>query len=204
MPRATVSLSLLCMRALAACSGRGRPGEPELKDGDLVKVREVVKGDEVTVVKDGRDSRVRLVGVHAFSPVLADPQVHALSAGAVTALEDWVLGKEVRVRLDHTPRDANGRWLGYLEDCDAICVREGKTGADINMRLVETGWAVVYTEFPFDREKAYLAAESAARSAGRNVWALKPAADLVRGLRRQWLTVRHGDGKTALADALLQ
>jgi endonuclease YncB( thermonuclease family) len=190
--------SLLGTLALVTLIGvgcaRSSSGPAELKDGDLVKVKAIVKGDEVTVENGGHETRVRLVGVHAFSPVLADPQVHALSAGAVSALEEWVLGKQVKLTLDHTPKDPSGRYLGYLD----------LGGTDINKRLVETGWAVVYTEFPFDREQAYLVAESSARSAGRNVWALRPAADLVRGLRRQWLTVRHGDGKPALADALLQ
>jgi endonuclease YncB( thermonuclease family) len=178
---------------LVACSG-GKKGPIELKDGDLVTVSAVVKGDEVTVTNDKGEARVRLVGVQAFSPVIADPQIHALSAGAVSALEDWVKGKQVKVTLDHAGKDPAGRFLAYLEF----------GGVDINRRLVETGWAVVYTEFAFDREAPYLEVELAARSGGRNIWALKPASDLVRGLRRQWLTVRTSGDKPALVDPLLQ
>jgi endonuclease YncB( thermonuclease family) len=184
--------SVAAAMLVVACSAP--KGPPGLASGDVVRVVAIVKGDEIKVKKSGAELRVRLVGVHAFSPVLADPQVHALSAGAQSALEEWIKDKDVTVTLDHTPHDGAGRWLAYVDD----------HGADINRRLIETGWGVVYTEFPFDREATYLAAEASARASSKGVWDLKSAVDLIRGLRRQWLTVRPANGKTQLADALLQ
>lgn len=177
---------------LLGCSTPKSP--PTLATGDVVRVASIVKGDEINVSKAGAELRVRLVGVHAFSPVLADPQVHALSAGAQSALDEWIKDKDVTVTLDHTPKDGSGRWLAYIDD----------HGADINRRLIETGWGIVYTEYPFDREASYLAAEASARASSKGVWDLKSAVDLIKGLRRQWLTARPTNGKARLADALLQ
>ena len=184
--------SVAAATLLLACVSEKAP--QGLATGDVVRVVGIVKGDEINVKKGGTEQRLRLVGVHAFSPVIADPQVHALSAGAQSALEEWIKDKDVTITLDHTPKDGSGRWLAYVDD----------HGADINRRLLETGWGVVYTEFPFDREATYLAAEASARAAARGVWDLRSAVELVKGLRRQWLTVRPQNGKAQLADALLQ
>ncbi len=183
----TLSLAL----ALAACSGEKKP--LVIKEGDVVKVTGVIKGDEVTVEgKGGASVRLRLVGIQAFSAVINDPQLNALSAGAISATTDLVKGQSVTVSFDKQAQDSSGRYLGYL----------AKDGADVAKQLITEGWAVVYTEFPFSREADYLATEIKARDGKKNLWGLKPAADLVRGLRKQWAEARPQNGSEPLTDPL--
>jgi len=187
----TTAAALALFFALA-CT-RGESGPATLAEGDVVKVERLVKGDEVVVTKDEREARVRQLGIYVFSAVVSDPQVRALSAGGTSALEELVRGKTVKLAFDRTVQDEAGRYLAYLE----------LDGTDVGRRMVEEGWAVVYTEYPFAREGAYLAAETMARAKGRSLWGLKPASDLVRGLRRQWLETRRARGGAAPADALM-
>jgi endonuclease YncB( thermonuclease family) len=164
-----------------------------LKAGDQVVPKRLIKGDELVVSKDGKEARVRLVGIYAFSAVLPDPQVQALSAGAVAALEKLAGHEPVTLTLEEPPKDDSGRYLGYLD----------RNGEDLGLRMIEQGWAVVYTEFGFTREAPYLAAEQKARDATVNLWQLKPAAGLVPGLRKQWLSSRQSRGAATLSDPLL-
>lgn len=183
--------ALVLTFGLAACSG-GDSGPAVLKAGDVVTVVEVKKGDELEVDKDGKRARVRILGVHAFSEVMTDAQVSALSAGSVSALGALVKGQPLTLSFDVTPQDDSGRYLAYVE----------AAGADVGQKLVEDGWAVVYTEYPFAREAAYLEVEKKARGAARNIWGLKPAADLVVGLRKQWGEARASKPGASLVDPL--
>jgi endonuclease YncB( thermonuclease family) len=190
MPRTALALCF-CLSVGACTKDDGKPAV--LAPNDIVRVVHIVKGDEVEVEKDGKLARVRLLGVHAFSSVMTDAQLSALAAGGVAALTELIGQKPVRLSFDKTVQDPSGRYLAYLD----------KDGADVGHGLVAQGWAVVYTEFPFAREQDYLAAETPARVSGRNLWGLRPAADLVRGLRRQWLEARIAHGAAPLTDALL-
>jgi endonuclease YncB( thermonuclease family) len=174
------SRSLLLAVLFVGCSDGDSSKPALLDDGDLVRVTAVVKGDEVKVDKGGRDARVRLVGIYAFSAVNNDPQVKALSAGGEAALEALVLNEQVKITLNSQRQDSTGRYLAYLD----------KGGVDVNRRLVEDGWAVAYTEFPFAREADYLASEERARALGTNLWGLNKAGELIDGLKRQWNVAR--------------
>jgi endonuclease YncB( thermonuclease family) len=171
--------------SFVACGKDDKPAV--LEDGDVVLVRKVVKGDEIRVEKAGREARVRLIGIYAFSAVINDPQIKALSAGGESALDGLAMGAKVKLVLDPgTPRqDSTGRYLAYLD----------KDGVDVARHLLEDGWVVAYTEFPFGREAEYLAAEGQARASAKNIWGLKSAANLVDGLKREWGSARVARGR---------
>ncbi len=187
-----VTVALLAVSAGSSCGARGT-GVAELRNGEVVEVTSVVKGDEVTVTTGVGEARVRLLGIQAFSAVITDPQVQALSAGSIAAFKDLVGRARVKVVFDTPVQDASGRYLAYLE----------KEGVDLNRRLVDEGWAVVYTEYPFAREGDYFAAEARARAERRNIWVLAPAADAVLGLRKQWAAARRAGARPMIADPLL-
>ncbi len=174
---------------VGAC--KDEPKAPlQLAEGATVRVVKAVKGDELVVTAGGQEARVRLLGIQAFSAVIDDPQVQALAAGGIAAVEKLARDKEVQLSFDTPEKDSSGRYLAYVS----------VSGTDLNKQLIEQGWAVVYTEFSFMREAAYLAAEAMARQAGRNIWGFEPAVALVKGLRRQWGEVRKGK---PLADPLV-
>jgi endonuclease YncB( thermonuclease family) len=182
------------MAALMISGCSSGPASPAvLEEGDVVKVVGTIKGDEITVDKQGHAARVRLIGIHAFDAVVADAQIAALTQGGVAALQEIVLNQEVKLTFDKQTKDASGRYLAYAD----------KDGVDVNRRLLEEGWAVAYTEFAFVREAAYLTAEVGARQKEKNIWGLRPAAELVKGLRKQWREARTVSGGTAPADTLL-
>ncbi len=168
--------------ALAACTQADTP--LTLESGATAEVEDVVKGDEIAVESDGKSARVRMLGVHAFAAVIDDPKIKELETKAKDWLNDEVAGKSVRVVLGAVPQDSHGRYLGYVEIA----------GNDINRSLIEQGRAVVYTEYPFEREAAYLTAEGTARRKKAGVWATESAAKLVKGLRKQWRDSRKDPG----------
>src|SRR5688500_10631085 len=97
---------------LSACQTELEP--LALKERDVVKVSGIVKGDEVTVEREGRVARLRLPGLHAFAPVINDAQVSALSAGGESALTDLAKHKDATIHLGQTPQDSTGRYLAYV------------------------------------------------------------------------------------------
>ncbi|MEO1171267.1 MAG: thermonuclease family protein [Myxococcota bacterium] len=139
-------------------------------------IKSVIKGDELEITRDGRVTRLRMLGIHAFSAVVDDPELKALELKAHDWLVSNVAEKRVRVVLGEVPQDKFGRYLAYVEE----------SGTDINRQLVEEGRAVVYTEYPFEREAAYLASEKRAQNAKAGIWATGSAVKLVEGLRKQW------------------
>lgn len=162
---------------LFAFAGCTQPAAPlDLKTGDAVDVNAVIKGDELEVSRNGRAARVRMLGIHAFSAVVDDPELKALELKARDWLVNHAQKKRVRIVLGDVPQDKFERYLGYVEE----------SGTDINRQLVEEGRAVVYTEYPFGREAAYLASEKRARASKSGIWATQSAVKLVRGLRKQW------------------
>ncbi|MEL6543525.1 MAG: thermonuclease family protein [Myxococcota bacterium] len=122
-----------------------------------------------------------MLGIHAFAAVIDDPKVQELETKAIDWLREAIQDKQVRVMLGQVPKDTHGRYLAYLES----------SGDDINRKLIAEGRAVVYTEYPFERESAYFTAESQARSQKTGVWATEAAAKLVKGLRVQWQQSRN-------------
>jgi len=73
-----------------------------------------------------------------------------------------VKGKEVRLEMDHEPRDAYGRLLAYVTLPD---------GRLLNRVLLEKGYAVVYRRFDFRLKKDFLGAEAEARHRKVGLWA---------------------------------
>lgn len=176
--------------ALTACTSTD--GAHSLQNGDEVRVSKIIKGDEVRVATASGKATVRLLGLHAFAPVLRDTSVIDVSKKAHAFVHDLLAGEQVSVRLGSPAKDAHGRYLGFLH-------QENK---DLNARIVQAGHAIVYTEYPFSREKDYLQREAAARRQKRGIWANAEARALIEGLRAQWRTARVTRGRPPAPDPL--
>lgn len=118
----------------------------------------VADGDTITLLTDSREQiRVRLVGIDA--PERTQP----FSQASRKALSDAVFNKTVTV--EGAKRDRYGRLLGVIRH----------EGRDINLMLIQEGWA--WHMKPFERQQSaaqrreYAAAEVAAREARRGLWA---------------------------------
>ena len=160
-------------------SPSGAPSAP-LADGSTVQVTEVVKGDEVWVRHGDEKARVRLTGVYAFRSDGRSPREPELAGRAQARLAELLAGRTVTLRHEPTTRDVMARYLVYLE----------RDGSDVGKTLIEEGVALCYDEFPFARERDYLAAEANARTAKRGLWADTAVAATADALHARWRAAR--------------
>ena len=114
----------------------------------------VIDGDTIVVA----DQVVRLHGIDA--PELDQTfwwRGRCLSCGtmALAALEALTAGLPLRCEV--VERDRHGRMVAKCFTPD---------GSDVGQRLVAAGWALAYRRYSTD----YVAAETAARQAGRGIW----------------------------------
>ena len=164
-----------------------------LHSGDAVTVTAIRGGDEIVVVKDGAEFLVRLLGVQAFDPVLADVYVQTQSQLAKQFLDPW-LTKRVHVYFETSRLDPSGRLGSYVQgDAD-----------ELNLQMVRDGAAPVYTEYPFGHEAAYLEVERQARVAAKGIWADPKTIFVVSNLRRVWRQARLNRHAPLLPDPLLR
>lgn len=129
----------------------------EVHDGDTVSIKvKSLAGFPLKI------ERLRLIGIDA--PELKQEPWGRRAKRAfkkILAETDWV----VRVEFDVEQRDQYGRLLGYLWT---------KNGRLINERLLEEGYAVLYTVPPNVRHsQLFVEAQKRAQSLKRGVWSIE-------------------------------
>jgi micrococcal nuclease len=129
------------------------------------RIVRVVDGDTVIVRVEGRDLRVRYIGMDTPESVKPDSPVEAFGREASAANEALVAGRDVVLERDVSETDQYGR---ALRD---VWIRDDVGWTLVGLRLVRLGYARVST-FPPDVKYAdrLLAAERAARDEGRGLW----------------------------------
>lgn len=135
---------------------------PTAPPDDLPQGRDVV----VTSITDGDtfrsgDERVRLIGID--TPEISGG-IECFGREATAALEEMIPpGTTVRLVRDVSEVDRYDRTLAYVYRVD--------DGLDVNLALVEQGYAVPMT-YPPDVARAdeFVAASRDARDAGRGLW----------------------------------
>jgi micrococcal nuclease len=148
--------------------------EPDLEDpapasSDIetnATVTKVVDGDTIDVRFDiGDVARVRLLGVN--TPETVDPRkpVECFGKEASAFTKGLLEGKQIRLDADPQAdeRDVYGRLLRNVITED---------GSDVNMLLVQQGYAYAYLSFPLDpaRKKQLSDVEKEAKEAKRGLW----------------------------------
>lgn len=163
---------LFCLAVISACTrtdpapitvGTVGPGALEPN----ATVTGVVDGDTLRVRVDGRDDRVRLIGIDTpeTSP---DAPVECYGPEATARIEALVPpGTAIRLERDVEARDRYDRLLAYVFRAD--------DGLFVNVTLVAEGFARTLWIEP---NRAYRpevnAAAGEARAAGRGLWAACP------------------------------
>lgn len=134
----------------------------EVPEG-FVKVVDTIDGDTITVLIDGKEQTVRLLGVD--TPETKDPRrgVQCFGHAASEFTRSLLQGKAVRLLADpfETDRDDYGRLLRYvyLED-----------GSLVNETLVEQGYAFAYEKYPTVRTESLKLLEAKAKEQQRGLW----------------------------------
>ncbi|MEQ9557455.1 MAG: thermonuclease family protein [Rhodospirillales bacterium] len=159
MRLAAILIGCVLWAAQAAAQDGMTPGEQAM-------VTAVVDGDTVFLDRDiVGASQVRLTGIQAPKLPLGRVgfQEWPLAREAKAALEDILLNKPVQLFYGGARMDRHGRLLAHLT---------GQDGAWAQGEMLTRGMARVYT-FPDNRERAaeMYRLETAARAAGRGIWA---------------------------------
>jgi micrococcal nuclease len=152
-------------------------GSGKIDSGDLVRLVKVVDGDTVQVVREGQEPvTVRLIGVKSFDAKVERDVVTPFGQAAVEALRRSMADRPVRVMLNVTPKDRNGRYLATLFADDQ----------DIALHLVRQGLVLVYTVYPFPSMQLYLQEQEKARAGRRGLWASAAATERALAMANEW------------------
>lgn len=157
-PAVTATAAITPSPATAPERLSGSPSPAGLEEALVINV---VDGDTIDVVIDGREFRVRYIGID--TPETVDPRrpVECFGREASQQNRELVEGKTIGLEKDVSETDRFGRLLRYV----------WVNGEMVNARLVEEGYATA-SVFPPDVRHAELfaALEADARSQGRGLW----------------------------------
>jgi len=130
---------------------------------DTATVLRVIDGDTLVVKVDGREEKVRLIGVDTPETVHPNKPVEYFGKEASAFTKRMAEGKEVRLEADpeNDDRDRYGRLLRY------VWLPDGRL---LNLLIVQEGYGHAYTKYPFSRMEEFRKAEREARELGRGLW----------------------------------
>jgi micrococcal nuclease len=164
MRRAGLIVCLVVTLSTAAGGCGTNDAEVASEPGTAI-VERVVDGDTIQVHIEGRDERVRLVGIDTPESVRpgAPVECYALAASARTKAL-LPAGTKVRLVRDVEERDQYGRLLAYVYRADDDLF--------VNLALTREGYAEPLTVPPNVAHAAeFVAAARDARARGRGLWA---------------------------------
>ena len=148
---------------LAAGYGWAQRGEDGGSSSTIARVLRVVDGDTILVAVNGRQERVRYIGVDTPETVKPHTRVQCFGKRASAANHRLVDGRAVRLVADAEARDRYGRLLAY--------VYRAADGLFVNEALIRGGYATPLTIAPNVRfADRFAALARQARDAGRGLW----------------------------------
>lgn len=134
------------------------PAEP-----GYYKVTAVHDGDTLSVQMDGRQEKVRMIGVDTPETIKPNSPVECYGVAASNYLKNLL--KDTSVRLEADPinqnRDRYDRLLRYVYLKDNTLV---------NKSIIGQGYGFAYLSFPFTKAEEFRQAQSEARAQNRGVW----------------------------------
>jgi micrococcal nuclease len=138
-------------------------GSSPSSSSSRARVVRVVDGDTILVSVDGREERVRYIGVDTPETVKPNTPVQCYGKKASAFNHALVEGREVRLVADAEKRDRYGRLLAYVYRAD--------DGLFVNAELVRRGYATTLTIAPNVRfATRFRDLAAGARRAGRGLW----------------------------------
>lgn len=166
--RLVVRLTLIAAVAgvVVSCGPGPGPAGVTGDGGRIARVTRTTDGDTVHVLLDGRDDRVRLIGVDTPEVDWYGGEPECFGNDAALYTRRRLTGRDVLLRFDVTERDRYGRLLAYV----------WLGGESFNRTLVRLGYARA-DPVPPDTAMAsvFAGAEQRARSERRGLWSACPA-----------------------------
>lgn len=164
--------------------------EPQGQLGGPYLILEVSDGDTVVLENIGK---VRLIGVDTPEKLAGDKlerqsaetglskeDIQAMGQQASSFMESLILNKEVWLELDVEEVDRFGRTLAYLylADPDGTWHYQSQSYTQVNLELLNAGWAQPLTIAPNVRyADLYVTAARTARDQGIGFWEAVPSVD---------------------------
>lgn len=143
-----------------------QPNKPLIQPGQYQVVK-VYDGDTIAVNMNGKEEKVRLIGVD--TPETHDPRKPVECFGEAAANFTHSLLDNQAVRLESDPlstnRDRYSRLLRYVYLPD---------GRLVDQEIIAAGYGFAYTSFPFTKIDDFRAAEKAAKEANKGLWSSCP------------------------------
>lgn len=158
-------LLILVSVVVVAC-GTSTPGAAQSSSGATLSVLKVTDGDTIHVRYQGRDERVRLIGVNTPEVDWYGGEAQCFGDEAGRYAQGRLTGATVQLVFDVDLRDRYDRLLAYVY-----------LGSELfNLTLVQKGYARA-DPVPPDTKMASLfaGAEAQARQADRGLWSACPA-----------------------------
>lgn len=162
--------AVLLLVALVVIGVRGceeeRPGGGDAGGGSVrAEVVDIVDGDTIEVLIDGKVEDVRYIGIDTPESVTPGEPVECFGKAASRANQRLVGGETVRLVFDAERRDRYGRLLAYVHVGDVF----------VNGELVEAGFArTLEIEPNTSRAERLGRLEAEAGRAGEGLWSACP------------------------------
>lgn len=129
----------------------------------LYQVTQVFDGDTIAVNMNGKQEKIRLIGVD--TPETHDPRkvVQCFGMAASNFTHQLLDNKQVRLEADplSSNRDRYDRLLRYVYTQDNVFVEQA---------LIQQGYGFAYTGFPFTKSDDFRAWQKEAQDNNRGLW----------------------------------
>lgn len=127
-------------------------------------VTKVYDGDTIAVNMDGREEKIRMIGVDTPETHKPGSPVECFGKQASEYSTKNLLNKEVKLEPDplNQNRDRYQRLLRYVYT---------KDGISYNAELIKQGFAFAYLSFPFTKADEFRQLQSEAKSQNIGLWA---------------------------------
>jgi micrococcal nuclease len=128
---------------------------------DFYLCTRVVDGDTIVVEIEGKQEKVRLIGVDTPETVHPSKPVEYFGKEASVFTRSMVERKKVTLDYDWQKRDKYGRLLAY------VYLEDGKF---LNAEIIKQGYGFAYTKYPFKYLEEFRQYEKDARNNSRGLW----------------------------------
>jgi len=123
----------------------------------------VVDGDTITVNMDGREEKVRLIGLDTPETKKPNSPIECFGVAASNYAHKLMDNQSVRLESDpiNTNRDRYDRLLRY------VYLKDGRL---VNSEIIKQGYGFAYLSFPFTKADEFRQYQTEARQASRGLW----------------------------------
>jgi micrococcal nuclease len=131
-------------------------------DGFKTKVADVVDGDTISFMCNGKRIKIRITGID--TPEVVDPRktVQCFGKEASKKMKELATGKEITLWRSKVGdnKDKYGRLLRYIN----------LGGYDLGLKMISEGYAFSYKAYPHDKLEKYNSAEKNVMSTSKGLW----------------------------------